>query len=328
LDKQNSSGYIKLGKWLASGAAAGLAIWAVVYVARADLSVLSDFDLRWSYFFAVIPLYFGVVLARGARIKMMTGSSQPLGLFSSIGAIHTFITKILPFRTGEMFLPIMLKRYRVMGLLKGSGVLVAIRLIDFLIMFLALFISSFFARNDYFYTYWAYLSAALLVCIFALLGILVLVVRGRRSWVASKLPLRLRTSLGIDESEGEGAAKGLRMGPVLWGGFFSSLAAWLFVFASFFFLLPWAGVEDLTFPQVILGSAGAVVAGFLPINTLLSLGTIEAGWAASLYLVGVDPSMGVIVGFRMHGAIFFFNIIMALGGFVCMNLFWKRSRSE
>lgn len=324
MDRQNVSSYIKLGKWLASACAAGLAIWAVVYVARADLSVLSDFDLKWSYFFAVIPLYFGVVVARGARIKLMTGSSNSLGLFSCIGAMHTFITKILPFRTGEMFLPIMLKRYRVMGLLKGSGVLVAIRLIDFLIMFVALFISSFFARNDYFHTYWAYLSGLLLACILALVGILVLVVRGRRTWLARRLPGRLRRTLGLDDSEAPTTPSGLKMGRVLWGGFFSSLVAWLFVFASFFFLLPWAGVEDLTFPQVILGSAGAVVAGFLPINTLLSLGTIEAGWAASLYLVGIDPSLGVIVGFRMHGAIFFFNIIMALGGFVCMNLFWRR----
>ena len=258
----------------------------------------------------------------------MTGSSQSLGLFSSIGAMHTFIIKIFPFRTGEMFLPLMLRRYRVMGLLKGSGVLLAIRLIDFLIMFIALFVSSFFARNDYFQSYWAYLSAALLVCILALLGILVLVVRGRQTWVATQLPPRLRRTLGFEDDDAEGTTAGLRMGSVLMGGVLSSLAAWLLVFASFFFLLPWAGVEDLTFPQVILGSAGAVVAGFLPINTLLSLGTIEAGWAASLYLVGVDPALGVIVGFRMHGAIFFFNILMALGGFVCLNLFWKRTPED
>ena len=61
---------------------------------------------------------------------------------------------------------------------------------------------------------------------------------------------------------------------------------------------------------------------------MLSLGTIEAGWTASLYLVGVDPAQGVIAGFRIHGAIFFFNILFALLGMLVLQVRKRRTQES
>lgn len=310
--------------WTLSAVTAALAIFAVVKVLDADLHALQDMDLNWAYFLSVIPIYLVVVAARGARIKTMTGSDQSLGMFSSVGALHTFITKVFPFRTGEVFLPIMLKKYGVMGLLKGSGITLSIRLIDFMVLFIFLAASSLLVEGGYLAAYGPLLLAAFLGCLAVLLAVLILVVKGRDSFIGRHLPLpaRLEKMLGLDQPA-EDQPDPLSLRKVIIGGFLYSLIAWTCVFFSFFLLLPWAGVEGLTFGETILGSAGAIVAGFLPINTMLSLGTLEAGWAASLYLVGVEPSMGVIVGFRMHFAIFFFNVLYAVLGGLALRFFWR-----
>lgn len=299
--------------WTASALAAALAIWAVVSVLDADLHALRDMDLKWGYFLSVIPIYLIVVASRGARIKSMTGSSKSLGMFSSVGAIHTFITKVFPFRAGEAFLPIMLKRYGVMGLLKGSGITLSIRLIDFMVLFMFLAASSLMVRQEYLSAYGPMLLAAFLGCLVVLLMVLILVVKGRDSFIGRHLPRRLDKLLGLSQPP-TAHTDALSLRKIITGGFIYSIVAWACVFSSFSLLLPWAGVNGLSFGEVILGSAGAIVAGFLPINTMLSLGTLEAGWAASLYLVGVDPATGVIVGFRLHFAIFFFNVLYAIIG--------------
>jgi len=353
---------LRILKLTASLAATILAVWAVVYIAQADLSALSNFDLDWPLFVLVIPMYLVITVARGARIKVMTGARESLWLLTGISAMHVFITKVFPFRTGEFFLPLMLKKHKVMGFARGSGILLAIRLIDFICLFAALFVSSFFVRKDYFEQYWGYISAAFLICLVPLIFTLALVVKGSKSrlipdWNLPPSMRRISNWLnglfsgpegpGKAENSGDGANAGegtskqgradgegggtpalargpQRVGTVLAGGLLCSAISWLFVFASFYCLLEWAGVTGLTFPHVILGSAGAVIAGFLPINTLLSLGTIEAGWTASLYLVGVDPKFGAIVGFRMHVAIFFFNILFALLGMLVLQVLKRR----
>jgi len=328
-------------KWALSLGATGLAVWAVVFVARADLSALADMDLNWPAFVGVIPLYLVITITRGMRIKVMSGSRDSVWQLTGISALHVFITKVFPFRTGELFLPIMLKKYGVVGYAKGSGILLSIRLLDFLILFLALFVSSFFVRRDFFETYWVYLSGGFLLCIVLLLVILIAVVQGRESrlvrsiaWPPRLVALAHRAGALLsgekpssqDPQDAHGVSRAAasagpkRLGVVLIGGLLTSAFSWLLVFFSFLFLLDWAGIEGLSLPAVILGSAGAVIAAFLPINTLLSLGTIEAGWATSLYLVGVDPSLGVIAGFRLHGAIFFFNILFALLGLLVLRL--------
>jgi len=327
----------KSTRWVVSILGAALAVWAVVAVADADLSALSDLDLNWPAFVAVIPMYLGITIARGARIKIMTGSSESLWLLTGISSLHVLITKVFPFRTGEFFLPIMLKKYKVMGLTRGSGILVSIRLLDFLVLFTALFASSFLVRKDYFETYWFYMSLGLFACLALLLLVLFLVVKGPRNTFLARISLpapMVRTGrwamglLGADSSTESDKPLGeegpSRMRIVVAGGLLYTCISWFLVFWSFFFLLDWAGVQDLSFPAVILGSAGAIIAGFLPINTLLSLGTIEAGWTASLYLVGVDPALGVIAGFRIHGAIFFFNILFALGGYLLLRIMSRR----
>lgn len=296
---------MRTAKWVVSVLGAALAVWAVIAVADADLSALSDLDLNWPAFVAVIPMYLIITVVRGARIKVMTGSSESVWLLTGISSLHVLITKVFPFRTGELFLPIMLKKYKVMGFARGSGILVSIRLLDFIMLFLALLVSSFFVRKDYFETYWIYMCLGFFVCLALVLLILFHVVKKPG---------------GLEE---EVKSPG-RLPMAVAGGLLYTSISWFLVFWSFFFLLEWAGIHDLSFPAVILGSAGAIIAGFLPINTLLSLGTIEAGWTASLYLVGVDPAVGVIVGFRIHGAIFFFNILSALIGFLLLRIMSRR----
>lgn len=286
-----------------------LVVPAVAWFARGDLHALADWNLAWGSFLAVLPFYVLAVVARGARLKLILRTRGSLATCSSISAIHVMMTKVLPFMTGELTLPLLLKRQGIAGYLVGSGVLVGLRFIDFLVLFASLFLSALLARPDYLSEFGLHVAAGFVLCLagFGVVVALLLRLLPSPAWVRRWLPEAREVVPGAGGTRGD-------LVRILAGCTGLTAVAWTVVFVSYAALLPWAGVAGLTPAQAVLACTAASAAGLLPVNTFLSLGTWEAGWAASLYLVGVDPSFGVVVGFRMHVAMFVFNAAYALMG--------------
>jgi hypothetical protein len=310
--------------YVGAAAASALAVWAVVILAEADLASVFSRPADWSYFLAALPTYAVVVLCRGGRLRLMLApdqraSSRPsLLLLAGVSALHVLASNVLPFRTGEVVLPVLLKRRGLAGLVRGTGILAATRLLDFLVLFLAMAAAGALAAPEMLGRIWWWLAAGLAVCLVGagLLGPVLLRGNLRRGRDAAPRTDPSSTEAAGEEEHGfyhgASARRTTRPVSILARGFLWSVALWAGLFVVFHLLLKWAGCEGLTLAQSVVGSAGAIVAQFLPINTLLALGTVEAGWAAGLYLGGIDPALGVTVGFRMHFAILLFNLLAAL----------------
>ena len=65
----------------------------------------------------------------------------------------------------------------------------------------------------------------------------------------------------------------------------------------------------------MIGSAIANLTQLLPINSLGSIGTLEAGWTAGFHLAGLPVEVGVATGLLMHSF-----VILYL--FLITGLFW------
>lgn len=325
-------------KWAVASLAAVGAVAVLILTARPDLSAVADLDLEWSRLLVVLPLYAGVVLVRGARIRSLVGRQESILRYGSVSAVHTFFTNVLPFRTGEFALPILLKKFGMAEFVKGSGVLVAVRLLDLVVLFTAMLLSGLLVDNSLVSGLGIWLGVGVAVCLLLLLAVIAAAVRGGASSVLEQLRLpaafgsrlrniltRLESALSIGPSssgdavvEPADSARRSSTARLFTAAFVWSVLSWALVFACFQLMLDWAGVRELTLPETILGSSGAIVAAFIPINTLMSLGTIEAGWAASLYLVGVEPATGVVVGFRLHVAVLLLNALFAVFGLLML----------
>jgi len=89
------------------------------------------------------------------------------------------------------------------------------------------------------------------------------------------------------------------------GAFAVSLVAWIAKLTMFCFLISALGVRGIPFWKIFFASCITDLMMALPINGLLSIGTVEAGWAAGFAMVGVEgivpPGIGVVeLGFSVH----------------------------
>jgi len=57
---------------------------------------------------------------------------------------------------------------------------------------------------------------------------------------------------------------------------------------------------EISYGTVIIGSIGASLAGFLPINLIGNIGIMEAGWALGFIIIGLSPSDATASGLLMH----------------------------
>ncbi len=79
----------------------------------------------------------------------------------------------------------------------------------------------------------------------------------------------------------------------------SSLAVWATNFAMLHALLLGLGIP-LAIWQTIIGATFAVLTGMLPVNSIGTFGTLEAGWTMGFVLMGLDMTLAVSSGFATH----------------------------
>jgi hypothetical protein len=95
-----------------------------------------------------------------------------------------------------------------------------------------------------------------------------------------------------------------RMGKVS-AAFAISLSAWVVKLSMFCMLIASLGVTGIPFWKVFFASGVTDLTMALPVNGLLSIGTLEAGWTAGFAMVGVEgivpPGISIVeLGFSVH----------------------------
>jgi len=101
--------------------------------------------------------------------------------------------------------------------------------------------------------------------------------------------------------------------------FVVSIFIWLCQFSLYYFLLRSIGVE-LTFGKALIGMMFASLTNILPISGVGGFGTMEAGCAIGLTLVGLSKETAIISGFAVHIWVLIIIIVFGSVGLVYLRL--------
>jgi len=273
---------------------------------------LRALDLAWCGL--ALLVYGASYVARGARLAVLLPRTSSVLHFTSISARHTFFAVVMPFRSGEAALPLLLATEAGRPLPEGVSVLGVMRALDllavalYLLLGLALFSGGATADT----------GPRALVVLAALLVALVLM-----RPVCARLSVFAGAEGGLRRFLGRAAqhVAGLRTGQLLLA-ILASLVAWLCTYAACFFVLramvpaPEVGplVAPITFAQSLVGTTGLHLSAVIPVSPVAGIGTWEAGWTAGYALTGLDLQTAGTTAVVSHVVIFAFIVLIgALG---------------
>jgi len=271
-------------------------------------------NLSWQLVGAAFGMYALSYVGRGLRLAVLLPGHAPLARLVSISARHNLLNLVLPLRSGEASLPLMLKGEVGRPLAEGTAALLIARILDLgaVAAWLLVGLSASTAVADRSLALPAgSLLATLLVGLLAVRPLSALAARhfhesdgritgfiGRTAGHLADLPLqRLALAAAV------------------------SLMTWLLTYGACFALLTDMGsptgtvgpaLAGVSFVDSLVGSTALHLVGILPINTLAGIGPWEAGWTAGYVLVGVEETAALASAVVSHGAILAF--VSLLGG--------------
>jgi uncharacterized membrane protein YbhN (UPF0104 family) len=274
------------------------------------------------YIVLALIFYAASYMLRVIRIQRL----HPQQRFPIIGlwrvvALHNLLNYLLPLRSGDVSLIYLLKRRLGISAGTGAGIWLLIRLLDmvFAMLFLAGAVAYYVAQGG-----WGgdrlILSMVVTASIAMLAGLLLL----PRLWsFLERTAVRLRPAMPVlrRPTADRLYAKAVEVGEVLRSSqrgrmlaelALTSAAIWATFFGVFWSILRATGLPNFTLPEIVIGSSGAVIANFLPINSFASIGTLEAGWATGFSLLGVSQSDAIISGVVMHVWVIGFAVGLAV----------------
>lgn len=246
---------------------------------------------------AAMAAYAASQIARAARLSALLSGlrRRPLPVYR-ISVYHTFFAFLLPMRSGEAALPLLLKRDGDVPLVEGSGVLLTARLLDLV----ALLAVAAIATAAVFPAVLGLTpTAAVAAMIVAAAGLLAMptLARGTCARVerSSLLPpgrvgalvRRLMSALTIPRDNAFAAAHA------------ATAAVWLFMFLAYYLsarsVVP--GADPAT---VIIASTAGAFAFVLPINGIAQVGPVHAAWTAVAIAAGEEPEPALAMAVAVH----------------------------
>ena len=268
--------------------------------------------LDWTLVAAGLGLYAASFAMRGVRLSILLPGSRDIVQMASIGARHILLAVVLPFRSGEATLPILLGREAGRPLHESLSVLGLMRILDLLAVaafFLAgLTLTGTSAPEEV-------SGRALAVGGLLLAGLVVM-----RPVARLCAPLAHSTRKPV-AFLGQAAANVGAIGTGrLAAAVATSFVTWFFTYATcWVLLLSMAGPEALgasariDFPTSLVGTTGLHLSSVIPLSPIAGVGTWEAGWATFYsQLVGMDPATAAESAIVNHVLIFAFLVL--LGG--------------
>ena len=266
-------------------------------------------------------LYAGANVFRALRLGCIVGQRSYLSL-TAVSGIHAFLNHILPFRSGELSLPFLLKTFQRRSLAAGAISLVVVRLYDMISIVALMAISLAAVRaelKEHIATAMGYALLAMGVGIVAVFLSLPAILRT----AGQVLPVfgapfgaggvRLASRLVEAVHEMRTQLRGLRpvqryvLLPL------ASLLCQMCIYAFFYAAMRFMDI-DIGFFKNTLASSGEMVTGLLPVNMIGSLGTLEAGWAVGYVICGIGTEEAIATGFIVHGLIILSGVAISILG--------------
>lgn len=275
-------------------------------------------------------IYLCKAVTRSVRFtRINTRSSPDFFKMLRLSLATSLASQLLPLKLGELSYVYLLKKDNRSSIPQGLSTLMVIRIFDLLAISLLFIIISFVLRlppnlSIYFYSILAFIGFLLML----ILGLL-LVSRNSRVVLQfisrfpnlHKLPF-MDKILAVLEGIFEDLKQYQAREYLEW----TALAAleWLINYATYHVILVGIGLTP-TFFDTVVGVTFAALASILPINSIGSFGTLEAGWAAGLVLLGYPQQIAITSGFATHFLTLFYMLLF--GGLSWLSyLFLRRNR--
>ncbi|MFB6352197.1 MAG: lysylphosphatidylglycerol synthase domain-containing protein, partial [Bradymonadaceae bacterium] len=224
-------------------------------------------------------------------------------LWTSAG--HSFANQLLPARTGELVFPELWRRATGETYAEGTVVLAAIRIVELGV------VASLYGIAM---IVWLLGQAETGASVWLVGGLI-----GAGVAVIVALPWLLRIGLGLADR----LFRQTRLADISWLAplreaipragqavdrlgrreriwlVVTSIAMWMAMFGVFWFTVAACGA-GLGLAQTIVGAGGGIVGNLLPLGTVGSLGTMEAGWTAAFRATGAPVGPVVASGLLVH----------------------------
>ncbi len=271
--------------------------------------------LHYGHVAMAFALYATSYLGRALRLVVLLPGSRQAGgmlLLASISARHNLLNLLLPLRSGEASLPLMLKREAGFSLAEGTAALLVARVLDLLSVGLwclvGLALAAPGSTTD---------DTLLRVGGVVRAGLFALALLRPAARVVSKASPDSRLGSFLRRTFGH---LGEIPTPRLLNATLVSLGTWLLTYAACFAVVRAmvgengvaAALDQIDFGQSLVGTTGLHLMGILPVNTVAGVGAWEAGWTAGYVLAGVGELPALVSAVVSHVVIFVF--IAVLGG--------------
>ncbi len=282
--------------------------------------------LKWAVSFGIVLLflYFLYRFNTLKRLLELTAGVNPAWLFASavpyalsytvrakrfsvafpeipglqlvaVVAVHTFLNNILPLRSGELSLPILLRRFSGVRMHASSTVLLLLRLLDLLSVAFLFSACALALRTG---TSVGLFTALLAGCL-ALLAVTARVLSSKKG------------TLG----EVATVAKNM-LSPLNFLLLFClSLAVWLLKFTSFYLIMTAGGV-NLSFLETVFVSTFGEITTVLPVHSFGGFGTYEAGLTGGFAILGKDVESALAVALYFHITLLAMSAVVATAGWL------------
>jgi len=302
-------------------------IWSLrIFLSLAVLAVLLNWVGFGSFAQALISLDGGSlafmfiltvfsVVVRGWRAKIVQEASiaAPSLDYVMIAIFHNVANQVMPFRSGEIAFPILIKRYLGHQISRSTASLLFIRFVEVMVLggLVVIGVSFVLGGEGQLWLFFVpiFLFLAWLVWFFLARLLLaghrfLLSVGGKGRW--GSLLLRLAHALSAIATE-LGKKKATSVHLLVFG---LTIVNWLMLIGVCWVVLLSLGVQ-VNFAETIVGSSVASMAQFIPLGSIGNIGPMEAGWTLGFVMVGMDAKVAMNAGVVLHLVMILSSIILA-----------------
>lgn len=251
---------------------------------------------------------------RSARFTRMNARAHPSYLkMVRLSLATSLASQLLPLKLGELSYVYLLKKDLRSSIPQALSSLMVIRVFDLLAIALLFLGYSFATRlpanlSVYFYSILGFVG----VLLFLILGLLLISRTGAgildyvfRFALIKRIPFLRRLRRGL-----EGIFTELRQYSgreyLEWTAL--SVLEWAVNYAVYHVILLGIGLTPSLFDTVVAVTFAAL-ASVLPVNSFGSFGTLEAGWATGLVLLGYPQEIAISSGFATHLLTLFYMLL-------------------
>jgi len=297
----------KFFRWFFSVAITVFLAW--IFSTQVSFDDLKDVfsKFRWPFSVLALGVYFISSLIRTRRFQVLGIAKISFSQLLNISFIFYFLTGLLPFRSGELSFIYLINRDRAASIPVNISALLLARIFDFVAVIVWLLISMIIIFPGKFLAFDPLVMSAVGVLFLGLIFLsIILFARGFVTRIIIFLFRLLRARQHHLEKkiletwqELGGALDVLKKRGVLGTVFAYSMLGWLFLYGvTIFFMMSFG--ESITFWQAIFITSFPPLASLVPLGALGNFGTVEAGWAFGLGLVGFGLKQAIALALGLH----------------------------